>query len=306
MNHLAAIIGPTGIGKSDLAINLAKTFGGEIVSADSRQIYRHMDIGTAKPGRKQLASVPHHLIDIINPDGDFSLAQFQQMARRTIADIQRRGRLPLLVGGSGQYVWSVLEGWGIPRVPPDQEMRHRLEKRAAEGGEDELYEELLAADPEAAQQIDKRNIRRVIRALEVSQGRHSPPARWQRSEPPPYENLIIGLTTDRAELYRIIDLRVDKMIEKGLVEEVKGLAGRGYGYDLPAMSAIGYGQIGTYLRGEIGLETAVQQIKYEIHRFIRQQYNWFKREDSRIHWFDVRGRAEAEITALVREFISEK
>ncbi len=306
MNHLIAIIGPTGVGKSRLAIRLAQAFDGEVVNADSRQIYRHMDIGTAKPDGEQLSLVPHHLIDIINPDEDFSLAQFQQMAYRAINNIQRRHILPLLVGGSGQYIWSVLEGWGIPRVPPDKEMRRRLERRAVEGDKEELYRELEASSPAAAERIDQRNVRRVIRALEVARSKHGHSAGCQPNTPPPYNSLIIGLTTDRAALYQAIDLRVDKMIEQGLVEEVKKLVVMGYGYGLPAMSAIGYKQIGLFLNGELGLEAAVQQMKYEIHRFVRRQYNWFKREDSRIRWFDVKGRIEAEITDLVREFISRK
>ena len=306
MNHLVAIIGPTGVGKSRLAIRLAQAFDGEVVNADSRQIYRHMDIGTAKPGGEQLSLVPHHLIDIVSPDEDFNLAQFQQMACRAINNIQRRHKLPLLVGGSGQYIWSVLEGWGIPRVPPDKEMRRRLERRAAEGDEEELYRELEAIAPAAAERIDQRNVRRVIRALEVASSKHGLSAGWQPDTPPPYNSLIIGLTTDRAALYQAIDLRVDKMIEQGLVEEVKKLVAMGYGYGLPAMSAIGYNQIGLFLRGELGFEAAVQQIKYEIHRFVRHQYNWFKLQDSRIRWFDVKGKIEAEITDLVREFISRK
>lgn len=306
MNHLVAVIGPTGAGKSNLAVRLARVFDGEIVSADSRQVYRYMDIGTAKLKPEQLSLVPHHLIDIINPDEDFSLAQYQEMAYRAIDDIQRLNRLPLLVGGSGQYVWSVLEGWGIPRLPPDREFRRRLEKRAAEGGGDELYGELKAIDPEAAGRIGRHNTRRVIRALELTRGGERQTARLPSKEPPPYNILVIGLTADRAGLYRIIDSRVDKMIEQGLVEEVKKLVDRGYGYDLPAMSAIGYNQIGMSLRGEMSLEAAIRQIKFESHRFIRHQYNWFKLNDDRIRWFDIKNRVEPEIIALVKEFIGRK
>lgn len=306
MNHLVAIIGPTGVGKSELAIRLAQVFGGEIVSADSRQVYRYMDVGTAKIKPEQLSLVPHHLIDIIKPDEDFSLAQYQELAYRAIDSIQRLHRLPLLVGGSGQYVWSVLEGWGIPRVPPDREFRRRLEKRAAEGDEDKLYGELKTIDPEAAERVDRYNIRRVIRALELTREEGGQQGRLPTKEPPPYNILIIGLTADRTELYRIIDSRVDKMIEQGLVEEVKKLVSKGYGYDLPAMSAIGYSQIGMSLRGEISLKVAIQQIKFESHRFIRRQYNWFRLKDDRIRWFDIKNRVEPEITALVKEFIGKK
>ena len=303
MNHLLAIVGPTAVGKSRLALRLAKTFGGEIVNADSRQFYRYMDIGTAKPGPEELSLVPHHLIDIVSPDDDFGLAQYQELAYRAIDSIHRRRRLPLLVGGSGQYVWSVLEGWRVFWVPPDRGFRRALEERAAEGGGDEIYRELKASDPEVAERIDRRNIRRVIRALELARDVQGKPAGLPLKLPPSFDSLIIGLTTDRAELHRIIDLRVDKMIEKGLVSEVKRLVSMGYGYDLPAMSAIGYRQIGMSLKGEMSLKTAIQQIKFEIHRFVRQQYNWFKLRDARIRWFDIKSQVEPEITSLVKEFI---
>ncbi len=174
MNRLVAVVGPTAVGKSRLALHLAQTFNGEIVSADSRQVYRHMDIGTAKPSLEELSLVRHHLIDIVNPDEGFSLAQYQQLAYRAIDDIQQRNKLVLLVGGSGLYVWAVLEGWGIPKIPPDPEFRHSLEEKAAGGGADELFQELVKVDPVAAQRIDQRNVRRVIRALEVHRSTETP------------------------------------------------------------------------------------------------------------------------------------
>lgn len=306
MNRLVAIVGPTGVGKSQLALALAQAFNGEIVSADSRQVCRHMDIATAKPSRRELALIRHHLIDIINPDEDFSLAQYQELAHRAISDIERRHKLALLVGGSGLYVWSVLEGWGIPRIPPDPELRYSLEERAAKVGGEELYRELEQVDPAAAKRIDQRNVRRVIRALEIHRGTQAPHPRHQPEKAPPYNSLIIGLTADRAELYRRIDLRVDAMIERGLVEEVKKLVARGYGLGLPAMSGIGYRQIGMFLEGQLTLEAAVQQIKFESHRFVRHQYNWFKLKDDRIRWFDIQGKVDSEITALVDRFISQE
>ena len=300
MSHIIAIVGPTAIGKSRLAVDLAATFNGEVVSADSRQIYRYMDIGTAKSDRGQQGVIRHHLLDIIVPEEDFSLAQFQQMAGEAIEDIQWRGKLPLVVGGSGQYVWALLEGWEVPKVAPDRGLRQKLEQRAAAGESEELYAELVAREPEYASRIDSRNVRRVIRALEVSQV--SPSITRQHSQPP-YEELIIGLTADRQEVYRRIDRRVDEMVERGLVDEVKGLVSRGYGYSLPSMSAIGYRQIGAYLRDEVPLEEAVQQIKYESHRFVRQQYNWFKLEDSRIKWFNIEDTGTpAAVQALVEGY----
>ena len=299
MNHLVAIVGPTGIGKSKLALHLAPTFEGEIVSADSRQVYCHMDIGTAKPSREELSLVPHHLISIVNPDEDFSLAQYQESARGVIDDIHHRNKLPILVGGSGLYVWSVLEGWGIPPVPPDPEFRRSLEEKAARGGGDKLYQELEMIDPVAVQSIDRRNVRRVIRALEVHRNTATPFSQLQCKKPPPFNTIIIGLTTDRAELYRRIVLRVDEMIKQGLVDEVQKLMNMGYDYNMPAMSGIGYKQISMFLKGKLTLATATQQIKFETHRFVRHQYSWFRLKDERIHWFDVQGRVDSEITRLI-------
>jgi tRNA dimethylallyltransferase len=304
MNSLIAIVGPTAVGKSRLALRLAQDFNGEIVSADSRQVYRHMDIGTAKPSQQELSRVRHHLIDIVNPDEDFSLAQYQQLAYQAIDDIQQSNKLALLVGGSGLYVWAVLEGWGIPQVPPDPEFRHSLKEKAARGETDELYQELTKVDPVAAQRIDRRNVRRVIRALEVYRYAETPFSQLQRKEAPPFSAIVIGLTADRTELYRRIDSRVDEMVEQGLVEEVKKLVNMGYDFNLPAMSGIGYKQIGMFLRYELTLESAIQQIKYETHRFVRHQYNWFRLGDNMIQWFDIQGEVESKVTAQVARFIS--
>ena len=304
MNRLLAIVGPTGVGKSRLALRLAQTFNGEIVSADSRQVYHYMDIGTAKPSRQELSLVPHHLINIVNPDEDFSLAQYQQLAYRAIDDIGQRHKLALLVGGSGLYTWSVLEGWGIPQVPPDRKFRHSLEEKAVRVGTDELYHQLMKVDPVAALRIDRRNVRRIIRALEVYRGTETAFSRLQYKPAPPFNTLIIGLTTDRTELYRRIDLRVDRMIEQGLVEEVEKLANMGYNFNLPAMSGIGYKQIGMFLKGELTLAAAIQQIKFETHRFVRHQYTWFQLKDDRIKWFDIQSEVESEITTPLAKFIS--
>jgi len=303
MNHLLAIVGPTGVGKSQLALNLAEAFEGEIVSADSRQVYRYMDIGTSKPTKEEQALVPHHLIDIVNPDEDFSLAQYQQLAYRAIEDIHERHKLPLIVGGSGLYVWAVLDGWRIPKVAPDLAFRHSLEEKVARVGKDELYHELARVDPVAAQRIDPRNVRRTIRALEVYKEARIPFSRLQLKTTSSFNTLIIGLTTDRAEIYRRTDLRVDEMIKRNLVDEVKGLVARGYDFNLPAMSGIGYKQIGMYLRGELSLAAATQQIKFETHRLVRHQYSWFRLKDDRIKWFDIQGDVDSHVTALVNKFI---
>ncbi len=247
-----------------------------------------MDIGTAKPSPEERARVPHHLIDIIDPDEDFNLALYQEHALRAIADIHRRGRLPFLVGGTGLYVRAVLEGWKTPGVSPDRQFRYNIEKRADAGGIDGLYEELVRLDPEAAKKIDRRNVRRVIRALEVCAGAGRPFSRLSVKEPPDFDSFVIGLTTERKTLYEITDRRVDEMMERGLVQEVEKLHGMGYDDSLPSMSGIGYRQVAQYLRGEMTLEAAVRKIKTETHRFIRHQYAWFRLDDKNIHWFDVR------------------
>ena len=301
MKRVLAVVGPTGVGKSALALRLAHDLNGEIISADSRQVYRYLDIGTAKPTHSEQSLVPHHLIDIIDPDRDFSLAQYQEQAYKTIDDVASRGYLPILTGGSGLYVWTVLEGWQIPRVAPDMDLRKRLEKRAAGGEKEKLYEELKQIDADAAGRIDARNVRRVIRALEIKQNSsmRSGPTKTK----PPFDYLLIGLTTAREVLYRRIDERVDSMIARGLVEEVRGLVNKGYRLELPSMSGIGYRQIGAFLQGQISLDEAIQQVKNESHRLVRQQYNWFGPKDDRIHWSDVDSCPYTQIKALVTEFL---
>ena len=303
MNHLVAIVGPTGVGKSRLALHLASLFHGEIVSADSRQVYRYLDIGTAKPSPQELSQVPHHLIDISNPDDDFSLAQYQALAYQAIEDIQRRNRLPFLVGGSGLYVWAVLEGWQIPRVSPDLEFRYNLEKWASDAGIDEIYRELVRVDPEAAQKINRRNIRRIIRALEVYKKAQTPFSQLGHKETPAFNSFIIGLTADRAEIYHRVDQRVDDMVARGLVTEVENFMKMGYDLNLPAMSGIGYRQVGQFLKGELSLEVAKQKIKSATHRFVRHQYAWFRLEDERIHWFDTERQGVAGIERALAGFI---
>jgi tRNA dimethylallyltransferase len=302
MRPVVVIVGPTAVGKSQLALHLAQRLDGEIVSADSRQIYRYMDIGTSKPSPGERALVPHHLVDITDPDQDFTLALYQEMAYQAIADVHRRGKLPFLVGGSGLYAWSVVEGWQIPKVPPQLELRQEMEARVASEGVEALYRELEEADPAAARRIDPRNVRRVIRALEVWRLAGVPFSQLGRREAPSLATLVIGLTTDRDDLYDRIDSRVDGMIEQGLVAEVRDLMERGYGLDLPSMSGLGYRQIGGFLRGEAELSAAVQQTKFETHRFARHQYAWFKLGDERIRWFDVREKVEEPITRLADSF----
>jgi tRNA dimethylallyltransferase len=281
-----AIVGPTAIGKSALALRLAQQLGGEIVSADSRQVYRFMDIGTAKPAPEEFSAVPHHLIDVVDPDQPFSLAMFLERARAAIAGIAARSRLPIVVGGTGQWVWALLEGWDVPPVAPDTELRAALEERARLEGHQALYEDLSRADPAAAARIDSRNVRRVIRALEIAAVQDTSPPATPHKTPPSFDTKLLGLTLDRSKLYRRIDDRVDSMIDRGWVGEVTGLLERGYGPELPSMSGLGYRELVEHLRGELDLDTAVERIKYGTHRFARSQYRWFRHSDPRIRWFD--------------------
>ena len=302
---LIVIVGPTAVGKTAFALRLADEFDGEIVSADSRQVYRGMDIGTAKPTREEQRRVRHHLIDIVDPDEEFTLAQYQERAYVAIAEISRRGKVPFLVGGTGLYIKAVIEGWTIPRVAPNPELRERLYRQAEEQGREVLYARLQEVDPQAAAKIDPRNVRRVIRALEVYEATGAPISHWQRKAPPPYRALQIGLTMPRAELYRRIDRRVEQMMAQGLVKEVERLVAQGYGWDLPSMSGLGYRQFEGYFKGEIGLNEVMRLIKRDTRRFVRHQYSWFRPKDRAIRWFDVTRDPYGEIKAAVASFLGQ-
>jgi tRNA dimethylallyltransferase len=300
---LVAIVGPTAVGKTALALRLANHLAVEVVSADSRQVYRFMDIGTAKPSARERQQVRHHLIDVVDPDEVFTLVQYQELAYSATDDVHVRDRLPLLVGGTGLYVAAVLEGLGIPRVPPDPELRGQLEAEADAQGCEVLHERLRELDPRAAERIDARNVRRVIRALEVCIRTGKPISSLQAKSPPPYRILRIGLTMPRKPLYVRIDERVDRMMSAGLLEEVQSLVERGYGLELPSMSGLGYRQIGMYLRGEVSLDEAIALIKRHTRRFARRQTNWFRSDDTRITWFDVSEPAHEAILASVQRFV---
>jgi tRNA dimethylallyltransferase len=279
---LFVLVGPTAVGKTARAIELAQRFEGEIVSADSRQIYRGMDIGTAKPTRDEQAQAPHHLIDIVNPDEPFTLARYQDDAYTAIDNILARGKQPFLVGGTGLYVRAVVEGLRIPRVPPNDDLRAQL---AAQDGA-ALYKRLRSLDPDAAARIDPRNVRRTIRALEVCLTTGARFSELGKATPPPYHVTQIGLTSSRPELYARIDARIDRMMAQGLVTEVETLVAQGYGRELPSMSGLGYRQIGEYLRGEAPLDAAVANIRRATRDFVRRQYAWFRLRDEGIHWYE--------------------
>lgn len=302
---LVVIVGPTAVGKTEIAIRLAELVDGEIVSADSRLLYRGMDIGTAKPSTADQARVPHHLIDVADPDEIWSLAVFQEAAQIAIAVIHSRGKLPILVGGTGQYIRGILEGWTPPKLATQPKLRAALEAWAEKIGKDGLHARLALLDPEAGQGIDPRNLRRTIRALEVifATGRRFSGLRAKSA--PSYRVLLIGLTRPREDLYQRIDARITEMLDAGWLDEVRTLMAKGYSQALPSMSAIGYGQLARHLRGEISQEDAVAEIKHATRMFVRRQANWFKKNDPNIHWFDVRNsRVIQEIENLVSGFIT--
>lgn len=300
---LIVILGPTGVGKTRLGIKLAHEFNGEIIGADSRQIYRYMDIGTAKPTPEQTALVPHHLIDIVEPDDNLTLAEYQEQAYAAIDALHERGKLPLLVGGTGQYITAVVEGWSIPRVPPNFELRAEYEAFANEHGPEALHARLHAVDPESAAKIHPNNVRRVVRALEVYDESGIPISELQRKRKPPYQIMTTGLNMPREPLYERVDRRVNAMIEQGFVDEVRDLLERGYTRDLPSMSGIGYLEIAAYLAGEYTLEDAIQKTYSSTHEFIRKQDVWFRGHDHGILWHNVLELDEAQLMADVRDWL---
>ena len=302
---LVVIVGPTAVGKTALSLHLAEVLQGEVVSADSRLFYRRMDVGTAKPTPEECARVPHHLIDIARPGETVGLAEFQELAYAKIGDIHARGKLPLLVGGTGQDVRAVVEGWRVPRVPPDPALRARLEAQAEREGAAALHARLAQLDPDAAGRLDPRNVRRVIRALEVCLITGQPISQQQGKQPPPYRILQVGLTMERAALYARADRRVEAMIAAGLEEEVRRLVEAGYGWDLPAMSGLGYAQFRPYFEGQATLEQVVAEIRRATRRFIRHQYNWFRLNDRAIRWFDVAETTAEQIELAVVEWLGE-
>ena len=305
MNKLVTVVGPTASGKTRLSLQIALSCHGEIIGADSRQVYCDVNIAVDKPSQDERALVPHHLVDFVSPNCDFTLAQYKELVLKTITDIRMRGRIPLLVGGTGLYIWSIIEGWDIPHIPPDLNIRHNLEIRSAKEGREALYNELYQVDPIGANRINPNNLRRIIRALEVYYVTGRPFSQFLSKSAPGFDTLIIGLTLPREYLYRRIDMRVDNMVKQGLVEETRSLLDKGYCLDSPAMTGLGYKHIAMYLRGEIDLADAIQKIKYDTHHFARRQYAWFRPGDQRIHWFDISYEGfDKSIIRLVQDFLS--
>lgn len=300
---VVAIVGPTGVGKTELSLKIAGQLNSEIVSVDSRQIYKGMDIGTAKPTNIELDKVPHHLIDVVEATEGFSLATYLEISRVVIKDIQNNGKLAILVGGSGQYMWALLEGWITPAVVPNIKYREELISIARSEGVQALHSRLAKVDPKAALSIDPRNERRLVRAMEVF---HETGVQWSkqsRRAANPYRALIIGLTLSRQELYRRIDERVEAMIKDGLVEEVLKLRNGGLSPGHPSMSSVGYRELTLYIDGAVTLDEAIRNIKTNTHRFARRQYTWFRLSDSRINWIEADEDVESHALGLLERFM---
>ena len=289
---LIVVVGPTGVGKTVFSIELASQVDGEIISADSRQVYKGLDIGTAKPTKATRKLIKHSLISLIRPEEIYNLAQFKNDALISIDDTFSRSKLPLLVGGTGQYIWGLLEDWDISKIPPNDERRSELDNFST----DELLCLLKSFKSDASEKVDPKNPRRIIRAIEKEEFLKTHPKfenpdelcgisdksqSWTRI-------LILGLTLPRDELYRRIDQRVEMMVRSGWIDEVKTLIDSGIDHSLPSMSSLGYTELISFLEGEISLDIAVEKIKFAIHRFARGQYSWFRLDDQRINWFDVR------------------
>lgn len=299
---LIVLLGPTAVGKTALSLKLCNRFSGEIVSADSRQIYRMMDIGTAKATPAEQAGAPHHLIDIRRPDEPLTLAEYQRLAYRTIDAIHQRGHVPFLVGGTPLYVRAVVEGLRIPEVPPNPKVRAELEEFLEAEGREALFRRLEESDPATAAVIDHRNPRRVLRALEIFLITGRPKVELEGKEPPPYRTLVIGLSRDRSRLYQRIDQRVEAMIAQGLIEETKRILAADFDPKLPALTSLGYKEIQAYLEHSMALDEAVAKIKTETHRYVRHQTTWFRKMEN-IHWFDMDDAPVDQILATVEQFI---
>ncbi|WP_144549414.1 tRNA (adenosine(37)-N6)-dimethylallyltransferase MiaA [Bacillus sp. X1(2014)] len=284
---LLVIIGPTAVGKTKLSIEMAKRYNGEIISGDSMQIYRGMDIGTAKIKPEEMEGIPHHLIDIKDPAENFSVAEFQLLVRAKIDEIAQKGKLPIIVGGTGLYIQSVIYDYQFSDVPGDEAYRLKLEERVKEIGNEALYKELLEVDPESASQIHPNNVRRVIRALEIFHLTGKTMLEFQRTQQPDllYDTAIIGLTMEREKLYERINYRVDIMVEEGLIDEVKHLYQQGL-RDCQSIQAIGYKELFAYFDDKMSLDEAIVNLKQNSRRYAKRQLTWF-RNKMEVNWFDM-------------------
>lgn len=286
MKTVIVIMGPTASGKTQLAIELAKRLNGEIISADSMQIYKHMDIGTAKPDQHEMQGIRHYMVDEVEPDQEFSVARYQELALGYIEEILAKGKLPVIAGGTGLYINSLIYNINFSETVSDWELRDKLKQEAEEKGNQVLHDRLREVDPQAAERIHVNDSKRIIRALEVYEHTKQTISHQQeisRQVPSPYRFRLIGLTMDREKLYERINRRVDMMLEKGLVDEVSKLVGMGYDKNTIAMQALGYKEILAYLRGDMTLEDAVYIIKRDSRHYAKRQLTWFRRLED-VHW----------------------
>lgn len=299
---LIAVVGATATGKSEVAIAIAEALDGEVINTDAYQIYRGMDIGTAKPTPEQRLRVPHHLVDVTDPSEPMTLALFLEAAHAALEEVWGRRKLPVLAGGSGQYVWALLEGWQVPRVEPDPALRAELEALASTGP-DALRQRLEALDPEAARTLDISNARRLIRAIEVISTTGRPLAACQTRLPIDAEVLVIGLRMDREALFERLDARTDAMYERGFVAEVEALRANGYGDTSAVRGGVGYKEVSAYLDGDYDLDETITRHKQANRRLVRRQNAWFKPSDERIHWLEVGEYASIAAADLARRWL---
>jgi len=287
---LIVIVGPTAVGKTKLGLDIAKRVTGEIISGDSMQVYRYMDIGTAKIKPEEMNNIQHHLIDIRNPDEPFNVADYQVLAESKIREICSRGHIPIIVGGTGLYIQAVIDSYDFTVQEDVGANREKINELAAEHGNEYLHELLAGVDPPSAQKFHPNDGKRVKRALEyyyVNKKRISDNnSGYDRSQNVKYNMVLIGLTMDRTRLYERINQRVDKMMEEGFLEEVEGLLIMGYPPKLPAMQGLGYKQLAGFLNGQYELSMAIEELKRDTRRYAKRQLTWFRR-DPRIHWFDI-------------------
>lgn len=282
------ILGPTAVGKTDLSIDMAKKFNGEIISGDSMQIYKGMDIGTAKIKPEEMKGVPHYLLDEYSPDYNFSVAEFQEVAKEKIKEINSHNHLPIIAGGTGLYIKSVTHQYQFPSVNTDEEYREELHEWVEKNGKEALHDKLKEIDPKSAERLHPNDVKRVIRSLEVYKvtGQLLSDIIDKQKLETPYDLLMIGLTMERSKLYERINQRVDIMLEKGLVDEVRKLLNQGFDERYTSMQGIGYKEIIQYLKGEISLEQAIYMIKQGTRRFAKRQLSWFRQMPG-IYWFDL-------------------
>ncbi len=293
-NKVIVIVGPTAVGKTRVSIELAKIIGGEIISADSMQVYRYMDIGTAKPTSDEMEGIKHHLIDLVHPKDEFNAARYREMALACIGEVAEKNKIPIIVGGTGLYVSTVVDNIEFSETIADKEYREKLQETADNQGTGILYEQLREIDSKTAEKLHPNDTRRIIRALEVYKFTGKPISHHQeisRRNPPEYEFIMVGLTMDRAKLYERINLRVDKMVAEGLEDEVRNLLNMGVGFKDTSMQGLGYKEMAQHCLNLKPLDEVIETIKRDSRRYAKRQLTWFRR-DERIFWIDVEDQME--------------